>query len=237
MRIRLRDRRPPGAPALPAAWRRALPRLAGPAGAAAWPLDLVLVDDAEMAALNRAWRGRDEPTDVLSFSYLLPEGEGPPALAAGVAAAARDLWRDPVDAAAGAEVGEVFIAPAFVAARCVAHGWPLADELALLTVHGLLHVLGWEHGAVAAAAAMRAREAALLAGAGFRHPLRDAASAPDAPDAADTAGGGEVGGEVGGKGGEGGGKRAGGGAGEREVGKAGPAGADRASGGGGWTDR
>lgn len=176
MRIRLTDRRREATPALPAAWRRAVPRLAGPAGAAGWTLDLVLVDDAEMAALNRAWRGRDEATDVLSFSYLLPEGEGPPALAAGVAAAAHDLWRDPADAVAGGEVGEVFIAPAFVVARCAAHGWPLADELALLTVHGLLHVLGWEHGG-AAAAAMRAREAALLAGAGFGHPLRDGAGA------------------------------------------------------------
>lgn len=208
MRIRLTDRRREAAPDLPAAWRRALPRLARPAGAAGWTLDLVLVDDAEMAALNRAWRGRDEATDVLSFSYLLPEGEGPPALAAGVGAAARDLWREPADAVAGGEVGEVFIAPAFVAARCAARGWPLADELALLTAHGLLHVLGWEHGTAAAAAAMREREAALLAGAGFGHPLPDAGAA----------GGGE-------------GER------ERAGGEAGAAGEGDAGGGGGRTGR
>ncbi|HPA83074.1 MAG TPA: hypothetical protein PLS95_19810, partial [Thermoanaerobaculales bacterium] len=49
------------------------------------------------------------------------------------------------------------------------------DECAKLN-QGELHVLGWEHGG-AAAAAMRAREAALLAGAGFGHPLRDGAGA------------------------------------------------------------
>ncbi|MHB8079033.1 MAG: rRNA maturation RNAse YbeY, partial [Candidatus Krumholzibacteriia bacterium] len=103
MKARLHDRRRRPEPP-PAAWRKALARLAEPAGGAAWPVDVVLVDDAEIAALNRQWRGCDEVTDVLSFSYLLAEGEGAPALRAGVRHAATGLWRDPGDAVARAPV-------------------------------------------------------------------------------------------------------------------------------------
>ena len=170
MKARLHDRRRLPAP-LPTAWRKALTRLAEPAGAPAWPVDVVLVDDAEIAALNRRWRGCDEVTDVLSFSYLAAEGAGTPALRAGSRQAASGLWRDPGDAAAQAPVGELVIAPAFVARQCAAHGWDLAAEWALLTVHGLLHLLGWTHDDPAGTAAMRSREAQLLLGAGFRHPL------------------------------------------------------------------
>jgi probable rRNA maturation factor len=171
VKARLHDRRCLPAPPPPAAWRKALTRLAEPAGAPAWPVDVVLVDDAEIAALNRRWRGCDEVTDVLSFSYLAAEGEGAPALRAGSRQAATGLWRDPGDAAAPTPVGELVIAPAFVARQCAAHGWDLATEWALLTVHGLLHLLGWTHGDPAGTAAMRSREAQLLLGAGFRHPL------------------------------------------------------------------
>jgi probable rRNA maturation factor len=148
----------------------ALAALCAPAGRAAWSVNLVLVDDGEMADLNRGWRGRAEPTDVLSFSYLEPEGAGAPALARGAGCAARDLWRD----AAGDDdepVGEVVLAPAFVRERCRRHGWPLETEIALLTVHGVLHILGWEHADAHEAAAMRAREEELLARGGLAHPL------------------------------------------------------------------
>lgn len=170
MKARLHDRRRRPEPP-PVAWRKALARLAEPAGQPAWPVDVVLVDDAEIAALNRRWRGRDEVTDVLSFSYLAAEGAGAPALRAGSRHAATALWRDPGDAAARAPVGELVIAPAYVAGQCAAHGWDLAAEWALLTVHGLLHLLGWTHADPAGTAAMRSREARLLRGAGFGHPL------------------------------------------------------------------
>jgi len=172
VKARLHDRRRLPEPP-PAGWRKVLARLAEPAGDPAWPVDVVLVDDAEIAALNRQWRGRDEVTDVLSFSYLAGEGAGEPALRAGAGHAAIGLWRDPGDAAARAPVGELVIAPAFVAGQCAAHGWDLAAEWALLTVHGLLHLLGWTHDEPAATAEMRRRETELLLGAGFRHPLTE----------------------------------------------------------------
>jgi rRNA maturation RNase YbeY len=179
VKARLHDRRRLPAPP-PAAWLKALPRLAGPAGDPAWPVDVVLVDDEEIAALNRRWRGHDEVTDVLSFSYLAAEGAGAPALRAGTRQAATGLWRDAGDAAAQAPVGELVIAPAFVAGQCAAHGWDLAAEWALLTVHGLLHLLGWTHDDPAGTAEMRNREARLLLDAGFRHPLPAGGAGPEA---------------------------------------------------------
>ncbi len=171
MRIRLVDLRRERAWSPPVTWLDALERLAGPAGAPDWPVDLVLVDVERITELNRAWRRRDEATDVLSFSYLERRGPGRPDLAAGDRHAARDLWRAPEEAAADAAVGEIVLAPAFIVDGCARGARPVADELALLTVHGVLHVLGWEHGEAAGARAMRAHETELLLGGGFRHPL------------------------------------------------------------------
>jgi probable rRNA maturation factor len=171
MRLQLVDRR------RDAAWRPAtdlwdiLQTVGEPAGRPDWPLDWVLVDDDQMAGLNARYRGVDGITDVLSFSYLSTAGAGRPQLAGGRFHAAGDLWRDPVEAAAGSAVGEVVLAPAFVTARCREQGWSLVHELALLTAHGILHVLGWEHGDEAAARTMRVHEAELLRQAGLAHPM------------------------------------------------------------------
>jgi probable rRNA maturation factor len=138
-----------------------------------WVLNLVLVDDHVMADLYGRWYGGEGVTDVLSFTYLEDVGAGAPALAAGESGAARDMWLAPGDLAPPVVAGEVILAPSFVADRCGREGWDLAAEWALLTVHGALHVLGWEHGDDEAREAMRTREAALLAARGFGHPLRD----------------------------------------------------------------
>jgi probable rRNA maturation factor len=179
MRLRLVDRRAREGWLPPAALWAALEAATAPAGRPDWCLAWVLLEDAAMSALNAGYRGAAEVTDVLSFSYLAAEGRDGPALAAGDGHAARDLWRDPVEEAAGGDVGEIVLAPAFVAERCRLRGWSFPDEVALLTVHGALHVLGWEHGDEDAAAAMRAREAALLRGAGLAHPMLEGGQRTD----------------------------------------------------------
>lgn len=148
-------------------------------GPTSWALDLVLVDDGAMADLNRRWRGGDGVTDVLSFTYLESEGTGPPDLAAGHEGAARDLWLPremATDMAPHSEVplvGEVVLAPAFVAGRCREQGWDSDLEWPLLVVHGCLHVLGWEHDDADRRRAMADREAEHLARIGLPHPLRE----------------------------------------------------------------
>jgi len=137
---------------------------------------VVLLDDAAMAELNRDFRGGDGVTDVLSFSYLEEAGaDDEPDLAAGEGEAAVPLL---VEAPTPAEaerttVGEVVLAPAFVADRCREQGWDVTHEWPLLVVHGCLHVLGWVHDTAAAREAMQAVEARLLAGQGLPHPLRE----------------------------------------------------------------
>jgi len=140
-------------------------------GADQWWLNLVLVDDPQMASLNQRWYGGHGPTDVLSFSYLENEGPGAAILTAGQGCAAHDLWADPVADDQPQIAGEVIIAPSFVAARCAREQWDLADEWALLLVHGSLHVLGWTHDDDDQQAAMRTQEHAVLAAADRRHPL------------------------------------------------------------------
>ena len=103
-------------------------------------LGLTFVDEAAMAALNERHMGHDGPTDVLSFPL---DGEDGPA--------AGDRADDDVPRL----LGDVVICPS-VAARN-APG-PVDDELALLVVHGVLHVLGWDHAADDEREAMQARE-------------------------------------------------------------------------------
>ncbi len=171
MKARLLERRRPPATPPPAAWSRRLNGLVARAGHAQWSINIALVDDEEMAAVNRDWRGKDEPTDVLSFSYLEAEGTGRPDLAAGELGAARGLWRGPAGGEPETLAGEIILAPGWIDARCAAHGWDREAEWALLVVHGMLHVLGWQHGDERSAAEMRSQEAELLRADGVEHPL------------------------------------------------------------------
>ncbi len=148
-------------------------RLAAAVGPSEWRVDVVLVEDGAMTVLNGRYRGAAEVTDVLSFSYLEESGTGRPDLAAGRQDARRDLWRSGPVAGVEEPVGEVLVAPEFVARRCRERGWSVEHEMALLVVHGLLHVLGWEHAEEADRADMRAREAEILGRCGLPHPLRE----------------------------------------------------------------
>jgi probable rRNA maturation factor len=102
-------------------------------------VSVLLVDDAAMAELNRAYRGVAGPTDVLAF----PMTEGPFGRLDG------DL------------LGDVVISME-TAARQAGKG-DLRAELALLMVHGILHLLGHDHGTPTERRTMWRRQAALLA--------------------------------------------------------------------------
>ncbi len=102
-------------------------------------LTLTFVDRAEIAELNAEHMGADGPTDVLSFPMDDADVPGVPRL-----------------------LGDVVISPAVAAAQAADHAGTLDDELALLVVHGILHVLGHDHADPAETEVMRTRELELL---------------------------------------------------------------------------
>lgn len=115
-------------------------------------LSILLCDDAFIQDLNAQWRQKDEPTDVLSFAM----GEGEDA----------DLTPD--------LLGDIVISIETAARQGEALGLTLDEEVRVLLVHGLLHLLGYDHIEPDDATEMRAREAELLGvlgatGAGLIH--------------------------------------------------------------------
>lgn len=154
-----------------------LAAVADPLGAPGWVVDVVLVDDQAMAELNRGFRQVSGVTDVLSFSYLQEAGPGAPDLAAGDGHARANLWLDmqagdPENGSAPV-VGEVVLAPGFVVRRCREKGWPVEHEIPLLLVHGMLHILGWDHADDRETEDMQAVEEKILAAVDLPHPLRE----------------------------------------------------------------
>jgi probable rRNA maturation factor len=108
---------------------------------------VAFLTEAGMAELNGRYRGLEEPTDVLSFpedgdAWPEPQGgdgeaddgEGADGLATG---------RE--DARPGPFLGDVAVCPEVAARYAAAEGHPLAVELGRLLVHGVLHLLGWDH--------------------------------------------------------------------------------------------
>jgi probable rRNA maturation factor len=107
---------------------------------------LVIATGERVQELNRDYLGEDEPTDVLAFSALEEGGEPP--------------FVKPPDGRL--HLGEVIIAYPRAVTQAAEHGHPLERELAILLIHGLLHLLGYDHDAPDSALRMRAREAELL---------------------------------------------------------------------------
>lgn len=88
-----------------------------------------LTDDAEVRTLNRQFRHKDKPTNVLSFPMIEQDG---------------------FDALANTDDGEVLLGDLVLAAETCAReatekGWPLAHHVQHLIVHGTLHLLGYDH--------------------------------------------------------------------------------------------
>ena len=109
-----------------------------------------LVDEDEGRALNRHYRGKDYATNVLSFPAELPEGL-PPGL------------RLPL-------LGDLVICAPVVAREAAEQGKPLNAHYAHLTVHGVLHLLGWDHEDDKEAEAMEQLEREILADLGIADP-------------------------------------------------------------------
>lgn len=132
--------------------------------ARSYSLGLLLTDDASIAALNRQWRQRDEPTDVLSFAALERGPEDVPSLPwptglEGVDGRAGNAPEAPL------ELGDIVISLETAARQAAAAATELEAELLFLASHGLLHLLGWDHPDDGSLTAMLSRQEALIAGA------------------------------------------------------------------------
>ncbi len=119
-------------------------------------LSLLLTDDAAISRLNRDWRGKDRPTNVLSF----PAAPG-----------INPLGPEPL--------GDIALAYETCAREAEEEGKTLAAHVAHLVVHGVLHCLGDDHEDDAQAEAMEAREVAALARMGIADPYVERATGRD----------------------------------------------------------
>ncbi|MBI2708702.1 MAG: rRNA maturation RNase YbeY [Actinobacteria bacterium] len=123
-------------------------------------LSVLFVDEQAMARLNERFMGQAGPTDVLSFPIdedVVEVGRSPDSSTAGPDRPPPEAGDAPV------LLGDVVICPAVAARQASAHAGSYDDEVALLVVHGVLHVLGMDHGDEGERAAMQARERDLLA--------------------------------------------------------------------------
>jgi len=86
---------------------------------------IIITDDLEIQKINSEFRGKDKPTDVISFAY-----------------------RDepfPINEGIAEELGDLYISIDTARKQAVEYGVTLADELKRLTIHGILHLLGYDH--------------------------------------------------------------------------------------------
>ena len=116
---------------------------------------VVLGSDALVRRLNRTYRGKDVPTNVLSFPYRRPPG---------------------APAECGIYLGDVVLAAETVRREAAGSGIEPKHHLQHLVVHGLLHLLGYDHQGDAAAEEMEGLEAQILAGIGVADPYAAAAA-------------------------------------------------------------
>jgi probable rRNA maturation factor len=114
---------------------------------AALSIVLRFVEEAESRALNRRYRRRDRPTNVLAFVYDAERGAGRQALS-----------------------GDIVLCAPVARHEATKQGKPLTAHWAHLVVHGMLHLQGYDHGRAPEAAQMEAREIAILARLGFGNP-------------------------------------------------------------------
>jgi probable rRNA maturation factor len=117
-------------------------------------VDVTLVTDCRMTEMNSSLRGCLNPTDVLAVplevleygtSPWMPSPDGPPL-----------------------HLGDVVVAPDYVNRQTVREGWDFAEEMGLMVVHGVLHLLGYRHDSEQEASRMEHRERQCLAREGLR---------------------------------------------------------------------
>ena len=108
-----------------------------------------IVDEAESQALNRSYRGKDRPTNVLSFPFEAPPGIG------------------------SRHLGDIVVCAAVVEREALEQGKPLAAHWAHMIVHGVLHLLGYDHEDDREAEVMESLEIRILAGLGLPDPYEE----------------------------------------------------------------
>ena len=128
--------------------------------AAAVELSLVLADDATLQRLNREYRDRDAPTNVLAFANGIPDAAAP--------------------AGQAAMLGDVVVAWETLCREATAQSMSLADHFCHLVVHGTLHLFGYDHQVSRDAAEMEALESAILHELGVPDPYRSGGAPPNA---------------------------------------------------------
>jgi probable rRNA maturation factor len=124
----------------------AISTASGDDAAHAGGLVILLTDDAQMKDLNARFRGKDAATNVLSF---------------------------PAPPNAHDHIGDIALAYGVCAGEAAAQGKSLADHLRHLTIHGVLHLFGYDHEIDSEAEAMEVLERRILAGLGVADPYTD----------------------------------------------------------------
>ena len=107
------------------------------------------VEESESQTLNHTYRGKDSSTNVLSFPFEAPAGMDIPLL------------------------GDLVISPHVVEREANAQGKALSDHFAHMTLHGCLHLMGYDHSEDGEAEEMEALECELLASLGIDNPYKD----------------------------------------------------------------
>lgn len=113
-------------------------------------LSILMTSDARMREINKAWRGQDKPTNVLSFPAVPPERIARSAL-----------------------LGDIALAYETMRAEALAEERSLDAHISHLVIHGLLHLLGEDHETDDEAERMETREVAALARLGYASPYAD----------------------------------------------------------------
>ena len=120
---------------------------------------MLFVDEEAMSELNKRFLGKEGPTDVLAFPIddddVVEGGRSPDSLGPGAGVDLEDS--DPPNL-----LGDVVVCPAVAARNAPNHAGTYDDEMALLVVHGILHILGMDHLDDGEAEAMEQRERELL---------------------------------------------------------------------------
>jgi probable rRNA maturation factor len=110
-------------------------------------VSLLITSQQKVHDLNRTYLGEDRPTDVLSFPMLPPYQENPGFIT-------------PPDGFK--HLGEVIISLPQAITQAAEHGHTMEREITILTIHGVLHLLGYDHGEPEEEARMKAREVEIL---------------------------------------------------------------------------
>jgi probable rRNA maturation factor len=127
--------------------RRAITEAVRHLGCLGGEVTVLLTDDATIQGLNRTWRRKNAPTNVLSFPAKAAAGEDAPPF-----------------------LGDIAIAYETTRREAAAEGKRFADHVAHLAIHGFLHLLGHDHAADSEAETMEALEVAVLARLGVPDP-------------------------------------------------------------------